>query len=127
MRVLRQQRRFRWDHVVPIIRGGDTVLGNMVLACATCDDSKQASDFETWMKGNAPKSPGNRDVTDISRRVRKIQAYARKYTYKAREFAQRLDEAELAVKELQDQVAEVRRRLEHLASNYQARVGRGES
>ena len=35
-----------WDHVMPVTQGGDTVIGDMVLACAPCDDSKQDTDFE---------------------------------------------------------------------------------
>src|SRR5687767_7943079 len=31
----------RWDHVVPVRAGGETVLGNMVPACQPCDDAKQ--------------------------------------------------------------------------------------
>jgi hypothetical protein len=31
----------RWDHLFPVAAGGDTVVGNMVPACARCDDSKQ--------------------------------------------------------------------------------------
>ena len=113
----------RWDHVVPVAKGGDTVVGNMVLACATCDDSKQAFNFETWMKGPAPKSPGNRGVKDISQRVRRIRQYAKKYEYEARDFAQRLDKAEQdELHEIQNQMSDVRRRLEGLISDYQRRV-----
>lgn len=65
----------RWDHVVPVMQGGDTVVGNMVLACAQCDDSKQAADFEQWMNGDAPRSPKSRGVSDIDNRVRRIRDY----------------------------------------------------
>ena len=113
----------RWDHVVPVAKGGDTVLGNMVLACQTCDDSKQASDFETWMNGSAPKSPGNRGATKIPDRVQKIHAYARNYGYEAREFAQRLDRAEQdKLREIQAQMTDIQRRLEGLIRDYQMRV-----
>jgi 5-methylcytosine-specific restriction endonuclease McrA len=30
----------RWDHIVPIAKNVATVLGNMMLACSTCDNSK---------------------------------------------------------------------------------------
>ena len=51
----------RWDHVVPVAKGGDTVVGNMVIACSRCDYSKQASEFERWMNGDwrgCPKERG---------------------------------------------------------------------
>ncbi|MDA1188934.1 MAG: HNH endonuclease [Chloroflexi bacterium] len=30
----------RWDHLIPIREDGETVVGNMVMACQPCDDSK---------------------------------------------------------------------------------------
>ena len=52
----------RWDHLVPVMKGGETVLGNMVPACARCDDSKQAFPFEEWMVSDAKWSPKSRGV-----------------------------------------------------------------
>lgn len=40
----------RWDHLIPVKAGGDTVLGNMVPACAPCDDSKRDLDFAQWLR-----------------------------------------------------------------------------
>src|SRR3990172_4325227 len=48
----------RWDHLIPVIRGGDTVLGNIVPACSKCDDSKRDLLFEEWARSTAPGSPG---------------------------------------------------------------------
>ena len=76
------------------MKGGDTVLGNMVLACATCDDSKQASDFEQWINGNAPLCPRTRGVEDINGRVEKIRDYVRCYRYDAQDIHQRLNDSE---------------------------------
>src|SRR5438128_636464 len=39
----------RWDHLVPAISGGESVLGNMVPACQPCDDSKGRRPFDSWM------------------------------------------------------------------------------
>jgi len=114
----------RWDHVVPVMQGGDTVLGNMVLACAPCDDSKQDSDFEKWMTGDAPRSPRNRGVADIASRVRRIRDYIGHYGYQARDIEQRLNESERAeLQGIRRQVEEGRRRLEQLIADYRARVG----
>ena len=38
----------RWDHLIPVSLGGETVIGNMVLACGRCDDSKGQRPFEQW-------------------------------------------------------------------------------
>jgi len=113
----------RWDHVVPVKNGGDTILGNMVPACARCDDSKQASDFEEWIDGDAPLSPRNRGIDDTASRVWRIQEYVAHHGYKAQGIAERLDETEWGeLQEIQNQVTDGRRRLEQLISNYRARV-----
>ncbi|HJN87120.1 MAG: HNH endonuclease [Dehalococcoidia bacterium] len=113
----------RWDHVVPVARGGDTVLGNMVPACARCDDSKQATVFEQWMTGGAPLSPVSRGVGDIAGRVRRIRDYAGHYGYKPQSIEQRLGDGEReelqAIRRLME---EGRRRLERLISDHRARV-----
>ena len=41
----------RWDHLVPVSSGGGTVVGNMVPACGSCDDSKGAKDYRVWLDG----------------------------------------------------------------------------
>ena len=114
----------RWDHVVPVMQGGDTVLGNMVLACATCDDSKQATDFEQWMNGEAPRSPQSRGIADIDSRVRGIRDYIGQYRYHARAIEQRLDERQREeLQSIRSQVEDAQRRLEQLIAEYRARVG----
>ena len=54
----------RWDHLTPVSKGGDTMLGNMVPACATCDDSKGGLPYDVWALGGAPNSPQTRSVRD---------------------------------------------------------------
>lgn len=44
----------RWDHLHSISKGGDTVPGNLVPACARCDDSKQQDDWQEWIGGTKP-------------------------------------------------------------------------
>ena len=114
----------RWDHVVPVMRGGDTVLGNMVLACASCDDSKQDSNFEQWMTSEAPRSPRSRDVVDIASRVQRIRQYVEHFGYEARPIEQRLDEGERdELEDIQRQVEEARQRLAQLILDHRVRVG----
>jgi len=85
----------RWDHLTPISKGGDTTLGNIVPACAKCDDSKQDSPFEVWALGSAPNSPRSRAVRDIDRRLSKIREYVAKYSYSPRPPEERLNSEEL--------------------------------
>src|SRR5207245_2472083 len=35
-----------WEHLVPVARGGETVLGNMVPSCQRCNDSKHHKHFD---------------------------------------------------------------------------------
>ena len=85
----------RWDHLTPVSKGGDTTLGNMVPACATCDDSKGSSRVDVWALGDAPNSPRTRGVRDIDRRLSKIREYVAKYSYTARPPEERLNSEEL--------------------------------
>ena len=85
----------RWDHLTPISKGGDTTLGNMVPACATCDDSKGSSRVDVWALGDAQNSPRTRGVRDIDRRLSKIREYVAKYSYTARPAEDRLNSEEL--------------------------------
>ena len=85
----------RWDHLVSVSAGGDTVLGNMVPACAKCDDSKQGSDFEAWARGAAPSSPTSRGIPDIEERLSRLREYVSAYGYQAREPEDRLTADEL--------------------------------
>lgn len=38
-----------WDHVIPVSRGGETVPGNILPACGTCNSSKRDRDLEDWL------------------------------------------------------------------------------
>ena len=95
----------------------------MVLACNQCDDSKQAADFEKWMNGDAPLSPRNRGVMDISQRVRHIRDYVNHFGYEAQLIEERLDQGETEeLKQIRIYLMEDRRRLEQLISNRHARA-----
>ena len=103
----------RWDHLVPITKGGDTKLGNMVPACRKCDDSKQDKDFEEWMTGNAPKSPKTRGISNLRDRVEKINAYVKKYHYRPRQPDERLTNNEIQrFNALQIDLAELRKKFD---------------
>ena len=44
-----------WDHVVPVVSGGDSLPGNVVPACVTCNSSKKDRKVWSWL--------ASRDVT----------------------------------------------------------------
>jgi HNH endonuclease len=90
----------RWDHLTAVSKGGDTRLGNIVPACAKCDDSKADSPFDAWALGSAPNSPRTRCVDDIERRLHKIRDYVAEYSYKPRSPEERLSLDELQQFEL---------------------------
>lgn len=45
----------RWDHLIPVQKGGETVVGNMIPVCQSCDDSKQDKKFDDWLRTRAEK------------------------------------------------------------------------
>jgi hypothetical protein len=114
----------RWDHVVPVREGGETVVGNIVPACARCDDSKQHRPFAEWMQGDAPLSPKNRGVKDIDERIACIRAYAQEFGYSPTDLERRLtsEEAERLGK-VRGALAKARDDLDALIADYRARTG----
>lgn len=85
----------RWDHLIPVSAGGDTVLGNMVPACSRCDDSKQGHHFEDWAVGSSPGSPRTRDVADLQLRLDRVREYVAAYGYQPRPPEERLTREEM--------------------------------
>ena len=39
------------EHVVPLVKGGGYVAGNIVPACASCNSSKRTQGLEDWIAG----------------------------------------------------------------------------
>lgn len=113
----------RWDHIVPIRKGGDTVLGNMVLSCSRCDDSKQDLDYEKWMRGSRPCSPFTQGILDLDDRILRIKSYVSRYEYTPSTLDSRLDSFETErLDELQGNFRSIRADLEALVSNHRART-----
>ncbi len=113
----------RWDHLVPISNGGDTVLGNMVLACSQCDDSKQGKSFEEWMNSDAPLSPKSRGIKDIDRRIERIHNYVRHFNYTPKLLEDRLDGGEMErLHIIRTKLLEIRDDIETLISDYRTRM-----
>lgn len=84
----------RWDHLVAVNCGGDTVLGNMVPACSRCDDSKRDVPFEEWMRSDAQHSPKSRRIPDLDQRIIRLHEYTARYAYSPRDAEERLGVAE---------------------------------
>lgn len=112
----------RWDHLVAVTRGGETVAGNLVPACAACDDSKQAEEFDVWMRGAAPKSPASRGIGDIDERISRLREYQGHFGYTVVALAQRLSEEERAeLARVRGKAAELRREAEELIRRWKTR------
>ena len=71
-----------WDHLRPLVKGQRPTgfcseIANLVPACGKCNQSKGASDWRSWMFGEARLSPATRRILDIEARARRIEAFAR--------------------------------------------------
>ena len=116
----------RWDHLIPIREDGETVLGNMVLACQPCDDSKGKSSFKEWMRGTSAKSPKTLGVHDVDGRIRRLEEYVQSFGYVARPLEKRLNADERGtLSDIREGLARLRSDVDSLLKSYQARVGKG--
>lgn len=70
-------------------------MGNIVPACARCDDSKRDLPFEVWAVSNAPNSPRTRGIPDLDYRLSRIREYVARYAYEPRMPEKRLNREEL--------------------------------
>lgn len=109
---------------MPINGGGETVLGNMVPACARCDDSKRHLSFEEWMTSDARHSPKSRGIQDVDRRIVHIKAYVQRFGYQVQPLPERLNEQEQQrLSEIESMFQEVRKEVDMLIADYRARTG----
>ena len=114
----------RWDHVVPVMRNGATVLGNMVLACQPCDDSKSQREFDAWMLSDAPQSPKSRGVKNLKRRICRIKSYAEQYDYRPQSVERRLNMGERErLRDVRTQLASLRKQVDCLVADFRKRTG----
>ena len=108
----------RWDHVVPVMRDGAAVLGNMVLACQPCDDSKSQRDFDKWMLSDAPRSPKSRGVKNLKRRISRIRSYAERYGYRSESIELGLNRAERErLRDARTQLSSLREQVDSLVTD----------
>jgi hypothetical protein len=113
----------RWDHLISIKKGGETVLGNMVLSCQKCDDSKCDKDFATWMVSDVENSPKTRGVIDIEKRIERIRSYMQHYGYVPRMLEDCLTEQETQeLAKIMTNLVEIREAMEDLIAVYRNRM-----
>ena len=113
----------RWNHLLPVSKGGETVLGNIVPSCQKCDDSKRDEYFEGWIKGDNKCSPKSRGIKDIDKRIRKIKAYMNKYGYKAQSLEGRLTKKEQQqLHDIHSKLREIRKDTEDFGAAYRSRA-----
>jgi len=113
----------RWDHLLPISKGGETVLGNIVQSCQRCDDSKRDEYFEDWINSDTKYSPKSRGVKDIEDRIGKIRAYMKKYGYRVQPLEERLDKEEIKqLNNIRSKLREIRKDIEEFGEAYQRRI-----
>ena len=114
----------RWDHLISVFSGGDTVLGNMVPACSLCDDSKRHHPYMEWAYSDVPGSPKTRGIPDLDQRLTRIQAYVAHYEYAPQPLTTRLAPSELEeLESIREVLLAARRQFEELVSAYRARTG----
>lgn len=112
----------RWDHLLPISEGGETVVGNMVPACSKCDDSKGKRYYKEWIDSNAQCSPKSRKVKDINGRINLIETYMKRFNYVPRDIDERLTQSEKKrLRGIRRKLQEVRTDIETFINDYRSR------
>jgi hypothetical protein len=61
------------DHLIPVTRYGELVLGNTVPACQTCNDSRGEKDWRLFLRG---RFPGDADA-----QIASVEAHVAQYNY----------------------------------------------
>ncbi len=107
-----------WEHLVPVARGGETVLGNMVPACQPCNDSKHSKPYDKWLLERAKKNPDAAGAQDVIARIARLREYAEKFKYVVTTPESRLDAQRLL------QVEELRSRAKQLRVDVEAFLSR---
>jgi 5-methylcytosine-specific restriction endonuclease McrA len=69
-----------WDHFRPIISNQEptgyvTEIANVVPSCGKCNQSKGKAYWKDWITGPARLSPKTRNVSDLTERIQRLEAY----------------------------------------------------
>lgn len=112
----------RWDHIIPVIKGGETVLGNMVPACSSCDDSKQALSFQEWLISDGVLSPKRQGIKNMKQRAERIENYMQHFAYHPRTLEERLNENQLLLLEkIRSRLKQIRKDMDLLVEDYRVK------
>jgi hypothetical protein len=103
-----------WEHLVPVARGGETVLGNMVPSCQPCNDSKHHKPCDGWLVARAVKDPTAPGATNVAQRVAHLRQYAEQFGYVVTTPESRLEAERLL------RVEDLRRRAKQLRADVEA-------
>jgi len=77
----------RWDHIHPVSKGGDTIKGNLVPACSSCDDSKQDRTLDEWFSSGSEKKPPTERHEAIRETISNCQSH---FGYQPKPFLDKL-------------------------------------
>ena len=115
----------RWDHLIAVSEFGLSRMGNLVLACARCDDSKGNRPYDEWMRGPAKYSPASRgDIPNVEARIRRIEGFVQRYGTRPVPLEERLSPSELREHEgIVRTLQSVYRRANRLVDNFRERTG----
>lgn len=112
----------RWDHIIPIKKGGETVLGNMIPACSSCDDSKRDLRFDEFMSSDLTNSPKSKGTQDISERKENIYSYMKHFKYTPKMLEERLNEEEMKrYQSLMTKLKSLRKEADKIIEDYNGR------
>jgi hypothetical protein len=115
----------RWDHLIAVKNGGETVIGNMVPACSKCDDSKRDIAFDIWMQSDFPSSPKSRGIQDIQERINRIYKYMNHFNYQVKPLDTRLTPDELIeLERIKESIQRIRKECEDLVASFAKRNNR---
>ncbi|PKH08257.1 HNH endonuclease [Moritella sp. Urea-trap-13] len=69
-----------WDHLRPLVMnkkptGYVSEIHNLVPACGKCNQSKGNKDWRVWMISDAALSPKTKGVSDIQKRMERLERY----------------------------------------------------
>jgi hypothetical protein len=104
-----------WDHLVAIKYGGDTVFGNLVPVCTSCNSSKGDKNYEHWMLSDVEASPKNKIGEDNVRvRLNRIANYVTASRYKPKSLEHRFTKSDFK------KIAIQRDKIESLLSKLQS-------
>ena len=114
----------RWDHIVPVMSGGATMSGNMVLACSTCDNSKGRLGLYEWMQSDAPKAPKRRGVANRLGRIERIRAYVEHHAYRSEPLEDGLSGDEVQrLRAIRERLDSLRQEVDSLVVDFRMRTG----